>query len=318
MTRLVLLTDSEAPSGVGAHMMTLAHGLDDHEVTIVARPGAGLLERAASEGFAVKALHDALPRWLERAQPALVHVHAGIGWEGNAAVRAARAAGVPVVRTEHLPYLLTDAEHRDDRRDASDGLAKLICVSDAVGNSYRAAGIDPVLVATIHNGVAAPVPTRTRAALRAEWGMGDAPVLLMVARFTEQKGHTLPLDALPAIRAVHPDLVVLIAGEGPLSTPVARRIAVDGLAGTVRLLGPRRDVADLMTLADLLVLPSAFDGCRSSRSRRWRSACRSSRPMRRAMPRRSSMGSAAGVAPLTPSGWQPPSSICLPTALRSP
>ncbi len=262
MTRICLLTDSLAPSGVGAHMMMLAEGLAGDDIVFAGRPATGLLERAAAKGFAVKVLDDdaALTRWMQRSTPDIVHVHAGIGWEGHAAVRAAHAAGVPVVRTEHLPYLLTDAAQCDEHRDTATALAGLICVSDAVGDSYRAAGVDPALVETIHNGVGPHRPSRSREALRGEWGVGNAPVLLMVARLAEQKGHALLLDALPAIRAAHPDVIVLLAGEGPLLTPTARAIAAKGLAGTVRMLGTRSDVADLMTLADLLVLPSAFEG----------------------------------------------------------
>ncbi|WP_380781724.1 glycosyltransferase [Sphingomonas sp. R86520] len=262
MSRICLVTDSLAPSGVGAHMMMLADGLAGDDIVFAGRPATGLLERAAARGFAVKMLDDdaALTRWMQRSAPDIVHVHAGIGWEGHAAVRAAQAAGIPVVRTEHLPYLLTDAAQRDEHRDTASALARLICVSDAVGDSYRAAGVDPALVETIHNGVGPHRPSRSRAALRGEWGVGDAPVLLMVARLSEQKGHALLLDALPAIRAAHPDLIVLLAGEGPLLTQTARAIAAKGLAGTVRMLGARNDVADLMTLADLLVLPSAFEG----------------------------------------------------------
>jgi predicted dehydrogenase/glycosyltransferase involved in cell wall biosynthesis len=262
MTRICLLTDSLAPSGVGAHMLMLAEGLAGDEIVFAGRPATGLLERAAARGFAVKMLDDdaALTRWMQRSAPDIVHVHAGIGWEGHAAVRAAQAAGVPVVRTEHLPYLLTDAAQCDEHRHTAAALARLICVSDAVGDSYRAAGVDPALVETIHNGVGPHRPSRSRAALRGEWGVGDAPVLLMVARLAEQKGHALLLDALPAIRAAHPDVIVLLAGEGPLLIQTARAIAAKGLAGTVRMLGTRSDVADLMTLSDLLVLPSAFEG----------------------------------------------------------
>ena len=208
MTRICLLTDSFTPSGVGAHMMALAQGLPADEIVVAARPGSGLLERAAAAGFAVKALDDdpGLARWFRRAQPDLVHVHAGIGWEGHAAVRAAEAAGVPVIRTEHLPYLLTDPAQRDEHRDTAFRLARLICVSDAVGDTHRAAGVDPALVETIHNGVAPHKRSRSRDALRGEWGVGEAPVLLMVGRFAEQKGHALMLAALPAVRAAcHPN-----------------------------------------------------------------------------------------------------------------
>ncbi len=263
MTRICLLTDSATPSGVGEHMMTLAGGMSDVEIVVAGRSGTGLLDRAAANGLAVKTIdddHGALTRWLQRDAPDLVHVHAGIGWEGNAAVRAAAAAGIPVIRTEHLPYLLTDNAQRADHKDAAGALGRLICVSDAVAATHHDAGIEAGLVETIHNGVTARTAMRSRATLRGEWGVGSAPVLLMIGRFAEQKGHRLLLDALPAIRAAHPDCVVLLAGDGPLLVPIARTVAAAGLAGTVRMLGNRGDIADLMTLADLLVLPSAFEG----------------------------------------------------------
>lgn len=213
MKRICLLTDSTVPSGVGEHLLTLAAGLDDHDVTVAAVAGTGLLERAQRAGHAVKALdanEDGLARWFTSAGVDLVHVHAGIGWEGHGAVRAAAAAGVPVIRTEHLPYLLTDAAQQAEHDATAATVARLICVSDAVGESHRAAGVDAARTVTIRNGVVPTTSTRPRAALRSEWGIGDAPTLLMVARFAAQKGHALLLDALPAIRAAHPDLVVLL------------------------------------------------------------------------------------------------------------
>ena len=263
MSRICLLTDSATPSGVGAHMLTLAAGLDGDDVIIAARPESGLIERAAALGYAVKAIDaddDRLTHWLTQAAPDLLHVHAGIGWEGHAAVRAARAVGIPTVRTEHLPYLLSDPAQQAEHRDETAGLARLICVSTAVADSHREAGIDPLLITTIHNSVRPHAPTRERDALRSEWGVGPAPVLLMVARFAEQKGHRLLLDALPDILVAYPDTVVLLAGDGPLLVPVARQIAAQKFGGTVRMLGARSDIADLMTLADMLVLPSAFEG----------------------------------------------------------
>lgn len=96
--RICLLTDSAPPPGVGEHMMTLATAMTDVAATVAGRNGTGLLDRAAAQGLAVKTIdddHGALTRWLQRDAPDLVHIHAGIGWEGNAAVCAAAAAGVP-------------------------------------------------------------------------------------------------------------------------------------------------------------------------------------------------------------------------------
>src|SRR5688572_18192089 len=111
--RCLLLTDSPEPSGVGEHMLTLAGALP---------PGMGMLafpDHAAGRALAARAAAMGLPAQVfapENAQafvaasgPRIVHVHAGIGWEGHGLVAAAVRAGRAVIRTEHLPWLLTDA-----------------------------------------------------------------------------------------------------------------------------------------------------------------------------------------------------------------
>ncbi|MET0376948.1 MAG: glycosyltransferase [Rhizorhabdus sp.] len=262
--RLVLATESPAPSGVGEHMLTLAAGLvRDNDVVIGAPRGTALFQRARAEGFAVKAIDPAdrgdLERWLTRSRPDLVHIHAGIGWEGHASARAARAAGARVIRTEHLPYLLTDPAQRAEHDDGLAAIDRLICVSQAVADSHRQAS-GAVPLSTIANGVHRRLPTRDRAASRVLWRLGAGPVLLMAARFDVQKDHALLLDAMPAILAAHPGSTLLLAGDGPLLWNVAAQVARRGLAGAVRMLGQRTDLPDLMAAADLLVLPSRFEG----------------------------------------------------------
>ena len=261
--RLFLVTESDAPSGMGEHMLALADGLADrYDIVVGATRASGLLSRARAHGLTVKAIDPADPRdldrWVARGRPALVHVHAGIGWEGHASARAAHGIA-RVVRTEHLPYLLTDPTQCDEHRTVLTQVDRLIAVSDAVATSHRAAGFDDRIV-TIANGVAMRAPTRDRAALRREWALADRPVLLMAGRLAEQKGHALMLDALPAVLAAYPDATLLIAGDGPLRWDIAAQVARRGLAGSVRLLGHRADLPDLMAAADLLVLPSRFEG----------------------------------------------------------
>ena len=261
---LFLVTESPAPSGLGEHMMTLAHGVADRYDIVVGAPrGTGLLERARLAGFPVKAVDPAnagdLERWLARSRPALVHLHAGIGWEGHATAHAAALAKARVIRTEHLPYLLTDEGQRRDHRAALDGVHRLIAVSDAVAASHRTAGLGDRLV-TIANGVAPRAASRGRDVLRRAWALDTGPVLLMAGRFAAQKGHDLMLDALPAVLAVQPRATLLIAGDGELLWEVARDVARRGLAGSVRLLGHRGDLPELMAASDLLVMPSRFEG----------------------------------------------------------
>jgi glycosyltransferase involved in cell wall biosynthesis len=93
--------------------------------------------------------------------------------------------------------------------------------------------------------------------VRAELGLGDDHVLLIVARLHPEKGYDYLFRALPQIRAqAERPVHLLIAGAGPLE-PTYRALADNlGIADAVRFLGFRKDVPDLMAAADLFVLPS--------------------------------------------------------------
>ncbi|MFB7617416.1 glycosyltransferase family 4 protein [Kitasatospora sp. NPDC056181] len=70
------------------------------------------------------------------------------------------------------------------------------------------------------------------------------------------------LEAWPAVLRAEPDAVLLLAGsEG---TETARLTALAETAGSVRLLGPRDDVFDLMAAADAFAVPSRWEGLGSA------------------------------------------------------
>ena len=263
--RLCLATASENPSGVGHHLLTLAQAFAaDHDVTVAAPLASGLLGPAAGLGCAVKAIDadDAagVGRWFGRAHFDLVHLHAGIGWEGHGLGLAARDGGGPVLRTEHLPYLLTCDDQQAEHRAALDAVDRLLCVSEAVTRSHVEAGIAPARIATVLNGADARPVRGDPARLRAAMGLADGPLLLMVGRFEPQKAHEIALAAMATVRAAHPDATLLLVGDGPLLHDVARRIGRDRLGGAVRMLGRSDDVGTLLAMADLLLVSSHFEG----------------------------------------------------------
>lgn len=260
------MTDSRDPSGLGEHMLTLAAALrcragliaPPHAQYLVARARAG-----GGEAAAIDAAGDpgAAAAWLREGGWALAHVHAGIGWEGNGLERVARAGGVAaVIRTEHLPYLLTDPAHRAAHMAALAGVDRLILVSEGVRASYRAAGVRGRM-RVVRNGIAPAAAGPGRAAARAALGLAaDAPVALSVGRIEAQKDHATLIAAWRRVVDWSPGAVLLVAGQGGLE--FAAREAADalGLEGAVRFLGVRGDVPALMAAADVFALASRFEG----------------------------------------------------------
>jgi predicted dehydrogenase/glycosyltransferase involved in cell wall biosynthesis/threonine dehydrogenase-like Zn-dependent dehydrogenase len=261
--RLVLATDSRNPSGMGEHMLTLGRALKPQfDVTLAAFEGTegDLLLRAADVGLAVKSILEdgSFEQWLRSSGTSLLHVHAGIGWEGHTLAQSGAACGIPIIRTEHLPYLLTDSAQMEHYAQQSEVLCHHIVVSEASRSSFAIKGIDPDRMTVVRNGIFAldPVGGTTRAAL----GIERKKILLTVARFSKQKDHATLIHALPAVLAADPDAVLLLAGSGEEMGAMRALVEKLALAPHVLFLGQRADIADLMAIADLLVLPSRFEG----------------------------------------------------------
>ncbi|HEX8376114.1 MAG TPA: glycosyltransferase, partial [Geminicoccaceae bacterium] len=203
-----------------------------------------------------------LTTWLAGRGFDVLHLHAGIAWEDLPAAAAGRAAGVPVViRTEHLPYLLSHPWYRAEHARMLPHLDRLVCVSAGARATYLAAGAPPSKVAVIRNGVTPRPATRARAEIRAALGLADdEPAILTVARLSPQKDHRTLLAAIPAILAREPRARFLWVGAGPLEARLRWAVRAAGLGRSVRMLGARDDVTDLLAAADLFVLPSRFEG----------------------------------------------------------
>lgn len=138
-----------------------------------------------------------------------------------------------------------------------------IAVSTATADTLeRLAHLPLHAVRVIRNGIdVAPFARASDegagARLRERLGIpASAPLALMLAVLRKGKGHDLLLDAWPSVLSALPGARLLIAGGGELEPALRERIDGSPLAETVRLLGPREDIPDLLAACDVAVLPS--------------------------------------------------------------
>lgn len=144
---------------------------------------------------------------------------------------------------------------------------RLIVLSEAfktiLCDSY---GVDPTKVEIVPGGVDCDrynVPmTRRQAREKLGWAM-DRPAVLAVRRLVQRMGLEDLIAATARLVKAHPDLVVYIAGKGPLMGKLQRMIDGQGLQNNVKLLGYVSD-ADLplaYRAADLSIVPTvALEG----------------------------------------------------------
>jgi glycosyltransferase involved in cell wall biosynthesis len=100
-----------------------------------------------------------------------------------------------------------------------------------------------------------------RATVRRETGLAtDSRIVLSVGRLDGQKAHADLIAAVGPILRAHPDLHVLIAGDGPERSSLADLAAEVDPGGRLKLLGRRDDVPRLIAASDLFAFPSHFEG----------------------------------------------------------
>ncbi len=176
---------------------------------------------------------------------------------------AARQARVPVVVTTEMAVDLWKgrAERAVDRRLAT-WCDRLVGNSRAVVEFYRGLGVPDDRLEMIYSGIAdEPAPTVDRAAVLAELGFpADAILILFAGRLAAQKRVGDLLKTLDLLQQIQPDLRTAIAGDGPLRGELETLAGHYDLVEKVRFLGHRDDVPRLMSAADLVVLPSEYEG----------------------------------------------------------
>ena len=88
---------------------------------------------------------------------------------------------------------------------------------------------------------------------------GD-PVLIVVGRLEPQKGHSVLLQALPRVLREFPRARLVCVGEGSKRRALEAQTASLQLNDAVRFVGYRSDVDAWLALADVMVLPSFYEG----------------------------------------------------------
>jgi glycosyltransferase involved in cell wall biosynthesis len=104
--------------------------------------------------------------------------------------------------------------------------------------------------------------SRPEARQRLEWP-SDRPIVLSVRRLTPRMGLENLISSIHEVRRSIPDVLIHIAGKGPLARPLMARIESEGLSEHVRLLGylSDEDLPYAYRAANLTVVPSvALEG----------------------------------------------------------
>lgn len=279
MIRVAYVIDHLRVGGAQRHLLEVVRGLDrdayDLEMwSAAADPGdlAAVFER---EGVPVRSFGISgtmmSPRTLSAVRRVAadfrargVHVVHGYLFEGNfLAALTGRLAGAPVTLVSKRSL---DRYGRFDRRAAawlSNRLASRVTVNAA---AVREITIEhercaPERIVTIPNGVALPsVGGAATASGQSADPRGNGPLVGMVGRLSWKKGYAFALAAAVKLKERIPGVRFDIVGDGEQRRELEESAQRLGLADTVRFLGQRRDVPELMRTFDCYVLSSVIEG----------------------------------------------------------
>lgn len=181
---------------------------------------------------------------------------------------AARIANVPVcmsweTRSHPAGSGVDKLRHVYSYRAAMRFVKKIVSVSDAVKQFLiEERSIPESKITTIRYGIDIDKYKKSDGSKkRQDLGYDDDTFLIgVVARLSQQKGHTYLLDAIPDIIHDYPNAKFAFIGEGPLRQKLEEKRARLGLSDVVNFLGSRDDVPDLLNSIDMFVLPSLYEG----------------------------------------------------------
>ena len=274
--RILLLSTSMGMGGADQQILILARAMRarGHEVRIVSLAPLGPMGlEAQQDGIPTESLElrrsigdipriVRLVRLVRAWRPDVLHSHMV---HANLLARAVRAI-VPVPALVTTIHSINDGGRlRMAAYRLTSGLAnRVTIISRLAADHYLAIGAVPAhLLEVVPNAVDTDrfrhLP-HARTLIRKELGLGDEFVWLAVGRFEEAKDYPTMIGAFAQLAGRRPASRLLLVGKGSLQDDVERQVRAAGLENSVRFLGVRRDVPELMSAADGYVLSSAWEG----------------------------------------------------------
>lgn len=268
------ITRSDTLGGAHIHVADMAAWLraSGHDVVVVVGGEGPFTERLRANAVPyevsqylcrpIRPLSDVravreLRQIFRRLQPDLISLHsAKAGLLGRF---AAAGLGVPVLFTAH-GWSFTEGVSKARRvlyrlleRSAAPLADRIITVSGYDRSLAIAARIaPPEKLVTIHN--AMPAVEHSAGAV----GDADFVNIIMVARLDDQKDHGTLLNALAGLK--QREWTLSLVGDGPREQEVRAEVERLGLTDRVHFLGLRRDVAELLSQAQIFTLVTNWEG----------------------------------------------------------
>ncbi len=251
-------------------VLYLMQGLTErgHECTLVCPPGSGIDSAARKQAMNVRNLFCAgdldlpfayrLVQFINDYEPDIVHCHSRRGADilGGLAASFAEVPAVVSRRVDNTEMkLMATLRYRPFKR--------IVAISQKIADVLKEHDVEEDRIAVIRSAVVTDrfaEPTDC-AYMRSEFEVpDDAFVMASAAQLIPRKGHRFLLEAMADIKSTHPNVHLIIFGQGPLENELREQAASLGLGGNVQFAGFREDLDSYFTCLDLFVHPALQEG----------------------------------------------------------
>jgi len=142
-------------------------------------------------------------------------------------------------------------------------VTRFVANSENVAQSLLDSGIAAERIAIVNEGVEIrpPVTESERKSAREHWGIRDEEFLFGCASvFTPEKGQRHLVEALPEVRTNHPEVRLLLAGDGACRAELEVLAKQRGLGDAVLFPGFVKNMEEFYAALDAFAFPSEFEG----------------------------------------------------------
>jgi glycosyltransferase involved in cell wall biosynthesis len=171
-----------------------------------------------------------------------------------------RAAGIPHISTCHGFF-----KKRFFRRVFPCWGKKVIAISAQVKEHLiRDFGVAEKDIFVIHNGIDAdkfrPRDERSRSEFRKRLGLSAGPVIGIVARLSDVKGHVYLIEAMREVLDANKEAQLLIVGEGRMKEKLVKLAGELKIVNSIFFIPEVEDTRGVLSTMDLFVMPSLKEG----------------------------------------------------------
>lgn len=270
MSRPLRILHTESSMNLGGQELRILLEMERMELLgceswLAARSGSVIFDEARRRGLRTFALPlynrfdpismAALWRFMQRERVDVVNAHGSRdAWN---AFLVARSLGIATLRSRHVANPIR--RHRIGQLVYGALCDKIVTTSESIRAGLIEAGIDATKIVSVPTGIdVAEISSLKRTGIiRRELGIPESvPLIGMISILRGDKGPDTFLDASERLLSQRSDVWCVLAGDGPLRPQLEAQHAVLSQRNRIVFAGFRRDVPQLLTELDALVLPS--------------------------------------------------------------